>query len=717
VVEGSVTDGCYTTVTYTCTRGDNAYSWIYENHEWNTYPCSSGWVYQYCSKCGKEGGEQVYAVPTVAHKGSGWQWYEENHAACASGYQYTECTVCGKTLDSRYADSEVDHTWGDDLEIYREPTACRSGYGVQICLVCGKDRIQDIPATGDAEHTWVEWDIEEATVCNTGTLYLKCEVCGTYEEETIPATGNADHTWGDWEVEREATACSTGYQNRYCKVCGKRNGEVIPATGNGEHTWSEWEVLVPATCASGIQTRTCTVCETTMQKLIPPVTSGHVHTWSNWVLTEDNGCLGGVLTRYCTAAEDYLEFYQNYIYAWEDCSDFVAPAVDTQQKTVAASGTHKWGAWEPLAQSSCYDVEQTRQCTKCGIEEYRTIEGTGQHNWGEWKEIEGDKCYDSFKARFCQNEGCDAYEQDKTGQEIYHHVAYEVRVASCIQSTYYQTYFSCSNCYIRYACDENGNQLFDESGDECYPWELDGYGYNPNNHEGGTKLVGAVEATATTNGYTGDLYCLGCDELIEAGRIIYPVLNGAASVWTPESKTGLVIRSNAAKSKFVEVRINGEVLDEKYYTVTEGSTIITISEEYLSTLENKEYTIEIVSTDGTATTTFTVEGNDAKAGIKDDTKKEEPTGAVDTKKEESTGAAETKKEETVVNTDTKKDTTKTDTKTDTKTNTKSDSASSGAKTGDESSLVLWVSSLGISFAALALLTVMNKKRYTGKRVK
>jgi hypothetical protein len=276
--------------------------------------------------------------------------------------------------------------------------------------------------------------------------------------------------------------------------------------------------------------------------------------------------------------------------------------------------------------------------------------------------------------------------------------------------------------------------LFDESGDEYYPWERDGYGYNPNNHAGGTKLVGAVEATATTNGYTGDLYCLGCDELITKGEVIpatgnktatgdvYEILNGAASVWTPETKTGLVIRSSAAKSKFVEVRINGEVLDEKYYTVTEGSTIITISEEYLSTLKDKEYTIEIVSTDGVATTTFTVEGNDAKSDIKDDTKKEEPTGAVDSKKEESTGAAETKKEETVVNTETKKDettvsTTKTDTKSDTKTNTKSDSASSGAKTGDESSLVLWVSALGISFAALALLAVMNKKRYTGKRVK
>jgi hypothetical protein len=450
-----------------------------------------------------------------------------------------------------------------------------------------------------------------------------------------------------------------------------------------------------------------------MEQLISPVTSGHVHTWSDWETEEEIGCEGGVLTRHCTAAEDYFKSYQYHVYNWEDCSDYVAPAVDTQQKTVAASGTHEWSDWEPLAQSNCYDVEQTRQCTKCGIEEYRTIEGTGQHNWSEWEEVEGDKCYDSFKVRTCQNEGCNAYEYDKTDQEIYHHTVEKVLGASCIQSACYQTYFVCSNCYMQLACDENGNQLFDESGAEYHPWAVDGYGYNPNNHEGGTKLVGAVEATATTNGYTGDLYCLGCDELIEAGRIIYPVLNGANAVWTPDSNTGLVIRSNAPFSEFVNVLINGKVLDKQYYSASEGSTIITISEEYLSTLENKEYTIEIVSEYGSATTTITVKGNDAKADIKDDTKKEEPTGATETKKEESVVNTDTKKDEATAST-TKKDTTKADTKSDTKTNTKSDTASSGAKTGDESSLVLWVSSLGISFAALALLAVWNKKRYTGK---
>jgi hypothetical protein len=452
-----------------------------------------------------------------------------------------------------------------------------------------------------------------------------------------------------------------------------------------------------------------------MQKLIAPVISGHIHTWSDYS-EADFGCEGGLALLYCTAAENSSSDYDNYAWLWEDWEGYVGPATKTVE--VAGTGKHDWEVTS--APASCRDGIKISICTICGVEDREFVYATEEHDWGEWSEVAATKCKDSYKVRFCQNEDCYISQMNTTEEEIYHHTASTIKAATCIEATYYQYYTWCTICNNFYFCDENGNQLFDEDGNE---YETEEEGYNPNNHAGGTKLVGAVEATATTNGYTGDLYCLGCDELIEAGRIIYPVLNGAASVWTPQTKTGLVIRSNAAKSKFVEVRINGEVLDEKYYTVTEGSTIITISEEYLSTLKDKEYTIEIVSTDGTATTTFTVEGNDAKPDIKDDTKKEEPTGAVDTKKEESTGAAETKKEETVVNTETKKEettasTTKTDTaKTGTKTNTKSDSASSGAKTGDESSLVLWVSALGISFAALALLTVMNKKRYTGKRVK
>ena len=43
---------------------------------------------------------------------------------------------------------------------------------------------------------------------------------------------------------------------------------------------------------------------------------------------------------------------------------------------------------------------------------------------------------------------------------------------------------------------------------------------NPYNHDGDTEVRGAVAATATTDGYTGDTYCLGCGQKIADGKII-----------------------------------------------------------------------------------------------------------------------------------------------------------------------------------------------------
>ena len=55
--------------------------------------------------------------------------------------------------------------------------------------------------------------------------------------------------------------------------------------------------------------------------------------------------------------------------------------------------------------------------------------------------------------------------------------------------------------------------------------------------------------------------------------------------------------------------MDGNVVDAQYYTVTEGSTIITLKPEYLRTLSTGSHTIEIVWTDGSASTHFTVAQN------------------------------------------------------------------------------------------------------------
>lgn len=79
----------------------------------------------------------------------------------------------------------------------------------------------------------------------------------------------------------------------------------------------------------------------------------------------------------------------------------------------------------------------------------------------------------------------------------------------------------------------------------------------------------------------------------------------------------LSFTSNAAFSDFIRVELDGKNLDEKYYTVKEGSTIVTLKADYVATLSAGEHTIGIVSTNGTATTTFTV---NAKALVDNDTK-------------------------------------------------------------------------------------------------
>ncbi|MBE6599504.1 MAG: hypothetical protein E7638_08690, partial [Ruminococcaceae bacterium] len=49
---------------------------------------------------------------------------------------------------------------------------------------------------------------------------------------------------------------------------------------------------------------------------------------------------------------------------------------------------------------------------------------------------------------------------------------------------------------------------------------------DPDNHTGETYIDGAIEPTEDANGYTGDLYCMDCGEIIEEGTVIPAYLGG-----------------------------------------------------------------------------------------------------------------------------------------------------------------------------------------------
>ena len=213
--------------------------------------------------------------------------------------------------------------------------------------------------------------------------------------------------------------------------------------------------------------------------------------------------------------------------------------------------------------------------------------------------------------------------------------------------------------------------------DLTYQWQID-----RNDGKGFVDINGADSATYTS-GVT-DLDCNGfqyrCVISNAAGSVTTAVvtltvselyiMNGADSSWTQNTDEDLVIRGNGAFSKFVEVRVDGKVIDTKNYTVKEGSTIVTLKADYLKTLPAGSHSFEIVWTDGSAGTHFTVALNNTPKDNDD----------------------EDDSNDTAQNTDAAVQTPVT-----------------APKTGDASSYVLWMILLAASVAGMAGVLVKKKK--------
>ncbi len=93
---------------------------------------------------------------------------------------------------------------------------------------------------------------------------------------------------------------------------------------------------------------------------------------------------------------------------------------------------------------------------------------------------------------------------------------------------------------------------------------------------------------------------------------VYQMIAGADSSWTQGSSTGLTITGNGDFSKLKGVKVDGSLLDESCYQAKAGSTIITLNASYLDTLSVGTHTFEIMWTDDSAETTFTINAKSAE---------------------------------------------------------------------------------------------------------
>ena len=152
-----------------------------------------------------------------------------------------------------------------------------------------------------------------------------------------------------------------------------------------------------------------------------------------------------------------------------------------------------------------------------------------------------------------------------------------------------------------------------------------GYGeVDSNNHN--LENIPAKDATITETGNKEYWHCKDCEnnfsdkdgkngiELKDTviAKLPSEIIEGTGKSLTAGEKKDLTFRSNAAFSDFIRVELDGKPLMKRIIPpAKEGSTIVTLKAYYVATLSAGEHTIGIVSTSGTATTTFTVNAKTA----------------------------------------------------------------------------------------------------------
>ena len=158
-------------------------------------------------------------------------------------------------------------------------------------------------------------------------------------------------------------------------------------------------------------------------------------------------------------------------------------------------------------------------------------------------------------------------------------------------------------------------------------------------YRGGHTLskVDAKEATQTTDGNIEYWICTKCGSYfsdaggttaIKAADVVIPkkaaetpegeiktpyaITEGTGSSYALQSGSSLTVRGNGDFSKFTGIKVDGVQIGAENYEAKSGSTIVTLKSSYLDTLTAGTHSLEILWTDGSASTAFAVQQSESQ---------------------------------------------------------------------------------------------------------
>ena len=439
-------------------------------------------------------------------------------------------------------------------------------------------------------------------------------------------------------------------------VCDHENGELYVEDGKlcfkkrHIHKKDLHKSRVEATCIrpGNIEYYTCTGCDKLLDKDGQEITEsieipalGHDFT-GEWTVTKPATCTeSGVKARKCSRCKE------------------------TEKETIPATGHTE--AEDAAVAATCTTAGKTAgsHCLVCNtiIKAQEEIPATG-HSFGKWEKVKAPTCMGRGSVkRACDICGYIEIKDIAANGHVWNTDYTVDKQPTCTETG--SKSIHCRNCR-----EVKDVKAIEALGHTLGDWIID------------------KPATVETAG-SRHKECETCGAILEKEEIkklelpAYKIIDGAESTWTQNTNTdgSLVIRGDGAIANFKEVRVDGVVIDVKNYTVTEGSTIITLKTEYLKTLPAGKHTFEIAWIDGSAATYFTVAGSTTEEDNKlEDNKVEDNT--IDDKKAEDNNVE----------------------------NSKSDVDSNASlKTGDTTDIRLWLILLMSALTIMTGLTVKSKR--------
>lgn len=501
--------------TYTCTRSNCRKKKQVETkpalgHTWDEgkitkeATCTEKGIKTYtCSRCGETKTEEI---PKTKHD------YEEHVVKAPTctekGVSYYVCKNCGLTTSRRQTPATGHiHT---EVRNQKDATYKEEGYtGDTYCKDCGKklETGTVIPKLVETEHDYGEWVLDQAPTCKKyGARHRICKNCGDREVDVLD---KVDHSWE--LVSTTPATCTIGEIQHYkCSVCGETK-DVTLSNPLGEHSWDEGKATKKATCTKdGEKTYTCTVCNTTKTEVIPA--TGHQHkevrNAKKATCTED-GYTGDT---YCTDCNTKLEsgtVINKLGHTWDN-------GVITKEATETEEGV------------------KTYTCKTCGETKTESIP-MAYHHWDQGTVTKEPTCTEKGeKTHHCTDEGCDKTWIETIPATGHQHTEIrDKKEATCEENGYSgDTY--CKDCGQLISkgseikakghtwdngkvtegatCTEDGLKVY--TCKNCGETKEEILKATGHQH---TEVRNEKKATCKEKGYSGDIYCADCGELIKKG--------------------------------------------------------------------------------------------------------------------------------------------------------------------------------------------------------